>query len=384
LPSRHDLSKIYISNDESFIYLPVGKSNSSRPYEFSSNFLIISDPHILGPNINFIDKFWHELNMQISFNAILAALSGHWKNEYEKIILGDILDFGLFYRSTDQNNQVFQKDLNIFYKIFKNSHAVLGNHDVAFPLMTNPQRINRMNNIFGRKSTSEIIRFPATKANFVILNSSGFIDQEKTKTNYNKEIGRISEQNIEEISKVFEQNYPEELTIYQKSLINGTLYLRNEAKSRIPDRPIILQHFPLWRLNDELCKNNLADSAKYTDRNTINNPDREALSPGISGKIIKKIKPKMIFSGHTHNGCLRKHDNNLLEVSVASFNYRNRDNPVYILLKIFDDKIMVSKNFVPRQSWLIARHFFATSFVIGIAIKNCCWKRANVSKNKIN
>ena len=138
LPSRHDLSKIYISNDESFIYLPVGKSNSSRPYEFSSNFLIISDPHILGPNINFIDKFWHELNMQISFNAILAALSGQWKNEYEKIILGDILDFGLFYRSTDQNNQVFQKDLNIFYKIFKNSHAVLGNHDVAFPLMTNP------------------------------------------------------------------------------------------------------------------------------------------------------------------------------------------------------------------------------------------------------
>lgn len=84
----------------------------------------------------------------------------------------------------------------------------------------------------------------------------------------------------------------------------------------------------------------------------------------------------MILSGHTHNGCLRRHKHKILksktqnsstndpampqmtdiyELSIASFNWRNRDNPVFVLMSMTEDYILLTKNFGVSQKFTILR-----------------------------
>ena len=398
-------TNIYKSPDESLIVIPRNRNgpkgskfniqtNTSKTTE---NFLFISDIHILGPKNSILDRLWHETHMNIHYKSInyILNLSQNWKNKnYSKFILGDIFDYGMFYSITDsksneywktrfrntknaeerqkfsqimQSYTDFQHDLKTFYSIFSDAHVILGNHDVAFPMNTNTFRIERMNQVFGRRLTCELLFAEKNSAvPFSVLNSSGF-----SKLSKEKEIYRNSMACLENLSKILQNPNPKIMTknsIYS-SIINGTI---PETQNTQQLRPILLQHFPLWRQNDEICRSDLPDSAKNNERHSSNSPSREALDQNISKIILEKLKPELILSGHTHNGCYREHkiqiktenenENNkkydltIPEISVASFNYRNRDNPVFMLMTISENYIVISKNLVGRQSSIIVRY----------------------------
>ena len=55
------------------------------------------------------------------------------------------------------------------------------------------------------------------------------------------------------------------------------------------------------------------------------------MSPTLS-QLLQWFKPRLILSGHTHSGCEVLHDNSYPEISVPSFNWRNRNNPSFILV----------------------------------------------------
>lgn len=52
----------------------------------------------------------------------------------------------------------------------------------------------------------------------------------------------------------------------------------------------------------------------------------------VSPQLLQWFKPRLILSGHTHSGCEVLHDNKYPEISVPSFNWRNRNNPSFILV----------------------------------------------------
>ena len=75
-----------------------------------------------------------------------------------------------------------------------------------------------------------------------------------------------------------------------------------------------------------------------------------------------------MISGHTHNGCKIKHrisvpgskisndyeveeneDLEVDEISVASFSWRNRNNPNFLLAKITQDTLALSKCYLPQE-----------------------------------
>ena len=412
-----DDTSIYKSPDESLIVIPRSggprKSNINQPTSTSKlteNFLFISDIHILGPKNSILDRLWHETHMKIHYKSInfILNLSQNWSKNYSKFILGDIFDYGMFYSITDsksneywknrfkntknaeerkqfskimQSYTDFQHDLKTFYSIFSDAHVILGNHDVAFPMNTNTFRIERMNQVFGRRLTCELLFAEKNSAvPFSVLNSSGFSKLSREKEIYQNSMACL--ENLSEIlqnpNKIITKN-SKDSKIYS-SMINGTI---PETKSNLQLRPILLQHFPLWRQNDEICRSDLPDSAKNNERHSSNSPSREALDQNISKIILEKLKPELILSGHTHNGCYRehkieiktenntKHDLTIPEISVASFNYRNRDNPVFMLVTISENHIVISKNLVGRQSSIIVRYLiFFLVIIIRVFYQN--------------
>lgn len=44
------------------------------------------------------------------------------------------------------------------------------------------------------------------------------------------------------------------------------------------------------------------------------------------------LDPRLIVSAHTHHGCYRIHDNGVPEYTVASYNWRNKNMPTFLLV----------------------------------------------------
>ena len=59
----------------------------------------------------------------------------------------------------------------------------------------------------------------------------------------------------------------------------------------------------------------------------------EVLSNASTQLLLDKVKPRGVFTGHTHNGCTTDHGAGLSEWTVSSFSWRNRKNPAFLLAR---------------------------------------------------
>ncbi|MED6276136.1 Metallophosphoesterase 1 [Characodon lateralis] len=98
-----------------------------------------------------------------------------------------------------------------------------------------------------------------------------------------------------------------------------------------PTAPIMLQHYPLYRVSDASCTGR--DAAPPEERHLLFREKYDVLSKEASQRLLQWFKPRLILSGHTHSGCEVLHDNKYPEISVPSFSWRNRNNPSFILVR---------------------------------------------------
>lgn len=50
-------------------------------------------------------------------------------------------------------------------------------------------------------------------------------------------------------------------------------------------------------------------------------------------QLLWWFRPRLVLSGHTHSACEVLHGASVLEVSVPSFSWRNRNNPSFIMVR---------------------------------------------------
>lgn len=51
-------------------------------------------------------------------------------------------------------------------------------------------------------------------------------------------------------------------------------------------------------------------------------------------KLLDVLNPRIIIDGHTHHGCRKIHRDDILEVTIPSFSWRNKDNPSFLMVGI--------------------------------------------------
>ena len=121
----------------------------------------------------------------------------------------------------------------------------------------------------------------------------------------------------------------------------------------------------------------------------------DCLSKEGTDYLLNKIKPRFVISGHTHNGCKMKHrisvpgskpsndyeveeeDLEINEISVASFSWRNRNNPNFLLAKITQDTLALSKCYLPQENSVIRLYIFG---IISIVIYSVITRRKFVRR----
>lgn len=91
-------------------------------------------------------------------------------------------------------------------------------------------------------------------------------------------------------------------------------------------RPILLQHFPTFRESDALCSEHDAPEIESYRENW------EVLSKQASEFLKKTLNPLVAFSGHSHHYCRLNNTLGVEEFTIASFSWRNKNNPSFLLV----------------------------------------------------
>lgn len=283
--------------------------------------LFLADTHLLGPfKGHWFDKLRREWQMSTAF-----ATAERLHSPDIVFFLGDVFDEGQW---VDQKE--YEEYVERFYRLFptQNPYVLVGNHDVGFHnIMSNYRTLERFYRSFNL-SSSDILRIRGTT--FVTLNSMAM-------ENDGCSICKDAENRLKSISK---------------SLLPG-------------EKPFLLQHFPLYRVSDSVCQGE--DSAPEHEKTIQFRPKLDCLSKSSSNWLLQLLKPRAIFSGHTHHSCVYHHGN-ITEYSVPSFSWRNRNDPSYFLVTFSNDDYAVRQCFLPRESSVIQIYVGFCIAVIGFGV----------------
>ena len=264
------------------------------------------------------------------------------------------------------------------------SYVVAGNHDVGFHYAVTPYLNSRFSKAF---NSSGVERVSLKNIQFVLINSmalhgdSCFLCAQATRR-------------LEKIAQ--------DLECLKNREYCDTLATSEADDVDVYTRPILLQHFPLYRESDKDCGDE-PDVAPAAEKSKSFRPQWDCLSQESTKLVIEKLQPRFVLSGHTHHGCKVKHkaviqvarspfvqaddgtlsddpqdafqletsevvfdddgedefvEDMIEEWSVASFSWRNRNNPNFLLAKITQDQVAISKCYLPEEDSVITLYLF--------------------------
>ncbi|TRY76869.1 hypothetical protein TCAL_03831 [Tigriopus californicus] len=226
------------------------------------------------------------------------------------IFLGDLFDEGKWC-APDEFEYYVRRFQELFPMDPKQTLAavVAGNHDIGFHYSVTPYLNNRFERAF---EMSSVDRFSLKGVHFVSVNSMAMEGDDCF----------LCSKARDELTKISGQ---------LQCLARGNdcdIDYDFDDKTPQYSRPVLLQHFPLFRESDAAC--NEEDAAPASEKYKRFREKWDCLSRNASQTLLDVLNPRLVLSGHTHHGCRVKHERDIWEWSVSSFSWRNRNNPTLL------------------------------------------------------
>ncbi|XP_028166726.1 metallophosphoesterase 1 isoform X1 [Ostrinia furnacalis] len=290
--------------------------------------MVLADTHLLGSrNGHWLDKWRREYQMHRAFQT---AMTLHRPEAV--FVLGDLFDEGKWCSQRE-----FKDYVERFHKLFKvpdgtTMYAVVGNHDIGFHYRITPHLAHR----FESKLDAPPVRLVTLKGNhFVLINSMAMEGDGCT----------LCSRAVSEIDRISD--------IMKCS--SGSALCKGKTRLEKYSRPILMQHYPLYRESDSICTE--PDAAPLPERNNLFEERWDCLSKESTEYLVESLRPRAAFGAHTHHSCVVRHsfvptpDHKIefVEYTVPSFSWRNRLDPKYYLLTITPEEVRVSKCGMPRE-----------------------------------
>ncbi|XP_043490626.1 metallophosphoesterase 1 isoform X1 [Polistes fuscatus] len=316
----------------------VSSVDSSKFNENPVRAMFISDTHLLGPKKgHWFDKLRREWQM---YRAFQTAVAIHKPNII--FILGDIFDEGDW-----SNDKEFDNYVSRFHSLFSvpdgvRLYTMAGNHDIGFHYAITPYTNQR----FINKMKAPSVRRISSNGNHFILINSMALEGDGCFLCKSTEIA---------IDKIAEQLQ------CAKGIDNNCT--KSKDKLSMYSRPILLQHYPLYRVSDEMC--NEPDEAPRELKSLQFRERWECLSKEASKQLLDILNPRLVVDGHTHYGCRRIHKDDILEFTIPSFSWRNINNPSFLLGVFTPNNFSVSKCYMPVESTVILIYII---IIVGIFV----------------
>ncbi|CAB3408758.1 unnamed protein product [Caenorhabditis bovis] len=272
---------------------------------------MIADTHLLGKRKgHWLDKLKREWQMYRSYQS---AVNVH--DPDVSFFLGDLLDEGQW-----ADSHLFSEYVQNFRRMFMRTErpqvfALAGNHDLGFHYAMSPFSVETYKREFNRS----LIEDTEIKGHRFVLITSMALHGDGCRLCHEAE---------------------EELR---------TIERRNDK------RPILLQHFPLYRTSDAECEQ--LDQYHSIDKIEKYRETWETLSMESTNRLIDSLKPLAVFNGHTHKTCkkwwkIKNRSLSFYEYTINSFSWRNGDLPAFLMVTIPADsgQLLVESCTLPSEA----------------------------------
>nr|XP_057917470.1 metallophosphoesterase 1 isoform X1 [Doryrhamphus excisus] len=317
--------------------------------------MVLSDTHLLGAvGGHWFDKLRREWQMERAFQTAV------WLLRPEVVfILGDIFDEGKW--STQKH---WEDDVRRFHRMFRHSSntelvVLVGNHDIGFHYEMDWLKLQRFEKVFNASSTRIVTK---NGVNFLLVNSVALHGD-------GCPICQAVEKELIKLSRDLNCSLSQSSHSGTAAAVDGC----EAAQVYPPTPPIMLQHYPLYRVSDAGCTG--IDAALPGERHLLFREKYDVLSKDASQRLLQWFKPRLILSGHTHSGCEVLHGNKYPEISVPSFSWRNRNNPSFILASVSPSSYALSKCFLPEESTVIGVYCSAGVCLLLLILAHCLWMK---------
>ncbi|KJH53493.1 hypothetical protein DICVIV_00236 [Dictyocaulus viviparus] len=277
----------------------------------------------------FFNSYYREWQMYRSYKSAVYMLSPD-----AVFFLGDLMDEGQW-----GDSSTFARYADRFESLFSTSsnepevHVLAGNHDLGFHYAISPYRVKWFQERFNRTVVDTV----NIKGHHFILVTSMALHGDGCRFCYEAEV---------ELEK---------LAVELNCSIQKQCHSNISSRFLPFRRPILLQHFPLFRPNDNECLRD--DDFDYDDktRNEIYRSGWEALSQESTLFLIHKLQPRAVFNGHTHRGCKKRWIKPIefWEYTVNSFSWRNGNRPSFLMATITRENVTVGVCHLPCESTVL-------------------------------
>ncbi|KAF8568528.1 hypothetical protein P879_05771 [Paragonimus westermani] len=305
---------------------PTGGDESK---ESCLNVLVLADPHLVGPfKGHILDRLRRDWQMKQSFQAARTLLSPD-----VVFILGDIFDEGLwlddpnFESHVERYNNIFRHDS--LKTVVKN---LVGNHDIGFHYAIHPYVDRRFRRKLMLAANTSAVSLWTHKGDDCHLCTE-------------------AERNVKSIARHLRCASSNRSVDCGADVDAETIVEQPDAYPR----PILLQHFPLFRTTELGCPSKPADAMPVAKRPVAYRPKWDCLSSMATRQLLRQLRPRLVLSGHSHYSCHLVHtiDDNpglvVPEWTVASFSWRNLPNPSFLLLAVSTSEHAISKCYLPTE-----------------------------------
>ncbi|CAF3747849.1 unnamed protein product [Adineta steineri] len=278
--------------------------------------MFIADTHLLGSREgHWFDKLRREWQMYRSFQSARFLFEPNII-----FFLGDVTDEGKWC-----SDHEWETTVQRFHSLFSiptdtKIYVLAGNHDIGFHYDVSDGRLKRFESSFHAPHV-RLITIDDSSIHFVLINSMAFEgDQCRLCARAEKELSEI---------------------------------INDLKQSGAWTKPILLSHFPLYRVSDANCSR-WTQSSSSSSRIIPHKERFDVLSKDATEHLLKTIQPRLAFTAHTHDFCHTSHiginGKPIPEWTVPSFSWRNRDDPSLMLLSITSNNERVSHCYLPRET----------------------------------
>ncbi|OVA03121.1 hypothetical protein BVC80_8855g17 [Macleaya cordata] len=243
-------------------------------------------------------------------------------------------------------------------------HIVLGDREIGECSKINAKSVSRIASSLPGLDTAGCGAFEVSNISFVTLNAVAMLCG-------NNDL-RFS------VEKVIERESLD-VQIHSKDTTKGTTepnkmdqefsnlgWKDNAMSSR--SGPVLLLHFPLHRATNSNCGGiNVLKRTHSTNPYEISNvfDNRgfartgpyelvQTVPPNATEYIFQALKPRIIFSAHTHEFCDHIHRDGTREVTVPAMTWNARDDPGFVVATFGRNRaVTVSQCFLARESHVL-------------------------------
>lgn len=201
---------------------------------------------------------------------------------------------------------------------------------------------------------------------------------------------------VEKAEAILQQRSSKTFTIGPAEKQTDSDFLKQNA----PENPVLLLHLPLYRIDESVCDcidtprcapwheveggclqlGAAAQSSSQLIKLTPYRNMMDMLSLNTSGYVLSALNPRLVLSAHAHRFCDRVHGSGIREVTIATFAYRNRDDPGFLLLHFYKNGAThIQQCYLPQESVIIGLHVLQWTAIM-LVVATCSIRYRRVPK----